>query len=103
VGARRLPIVDEENRPIGLLSVDDIARYAVREKEIDMEHDVIETLASIAKPRKSAAGASAQRGLRPKRARDRERARAGGRSAPLQLRSRLEAASACWPAATSGF
>ena len=48
---RRLPIVDSENRPIGVLSLNDIARYAAS-FEIDgaLDHEVTQTLAAICQP-----------------------------------------------------
>lgn len=49
---RRLPVIDGDNRPIGVLSVNDIARYvASASKKDGIEHEVVTTLASIGKPR----------------------------------------------------
>jgi CBS domain-containing protein len=49
---RRLPVVDDHGRPIGVLSLNDIARYAVASKMTDgHDHEVTETLAAIGAPR----------------------------------------------------
>jgi CBS domain-containing protein len=54
---RRVPIVDAEKHPLGLLSLTDVARHAVALKVRDgVEHGVVETLASIAQPRSSPPG-----------------------------------------------
>jgi CBS domain-containing protein len=49
---RRLPIVDEDNRPVGVLSINDLARNATSpESGIDLSHGLVQTLAAIGKPR----------------------------------------------------
>lgn len=49
---RRIPVMDGDNRPAGILSVGDIARYATSgKKSASTEHDFVETLAGISKPR----------------------------------------------------
>jgi predicted transcriptional regulator len=49
---RRVPIVDGDKRPIGVLSLNDIARYAAsaRKKE-GVESELTQTLAAICRPR----------------------------------------------------
>ncbi len=48
---RRLPILDSENRPIGVLSLNDIARYgASSELGGGLDHEVAQTLAAISQP-----------------------------------------------------
>ena len=49
---RRVPVVDGDNRPIGVLSLNDIARYAAsaRKKE-GIESELAQTLAAICRPR----------------------------------------------------
>jgi CBS domain-containing protein len=49
---RRIPIVDVEERILGVLSMNDIARRAARTPNDDVsEHEVVDTLAAICQPR----------------------------------------------------
>jgi CBS-domain-containing membrane protein len=48
---RRLPVLDTDSRPIGLLSLNDLARAAGRAKRSLAEHDVVATLAAVCQPR----------------------------------------------------
>lgn len=49
---RRLPVVDEDNRPVGVLSLADLARNATApEGGHDLDHEIVQTLAAIGKPR----------------------------------------------------
>lgn len=49
---RRIPIVDAGGRPVGLLSLGDIARYAASaRKKNGLEREVTQTLAAICQPR----------------------------------------------------
>jgi CBS domain-containing protein len=49
---RRVPVVDEKGRPIGLLSVEDLARNAARSPANgDLDRRVVQTLAAIGEPR----------------------------------------------------
>lgn len=49
---RRLPVVDGDNRPVGVLSLNDIARYAAStRKKNGLDREVTQTLAAISKPR----------------------------------------------------
>jgi len=49
---RRVPVVDGDNRPVGLLSLNDIARYAVSaRKRNGIDREVTQTLAAICEPR----------------------------------------------------
>lgn len=51
VRVRRLPVVDNKGRPIGLLSLNDIARHAASaRKKGGLEHEVTRTLAAICQP-----------------------------------------------------
>jgi CBS domain-containing protein len=55
---RRVPVVDGNNRPIGVLSLNDIARYAASaRKKGGLDHDVTQTLAAICRPRPRAQAA----------------------------------------------
>jgi CBS domain-containing protein len=50
---RRVPVVDEERRPVGILSTNDITRHAMTagSQKNGVEHQVVETLAAICTPR----------------------------------------------------
>lgn len=49
---RRLPVVDRDGRPIGMLSLSDLARHtASSKKKNGGEHVLTETLAAISQPR----------------------------------------------------
>jgi CBS domain-containing protein len=49
---RRLPIVDGDNRPVGILSMNDIARHAAAAgKKNGLDREVTKTLAAICQPR----------------------------------------------------
>jgi CBS domain-containing protein len=45
---RRLPVIDGDNRPIGMLSLNDIARHAASSKKND--HEIVQTMAAICEP-----------------------------------------------------
>ena len=48
---RRVPVVDGDNRPLGVLSLNDIARHAtVSRKKNGLDHEVTQTLAAICQP-----------------------------------------------------
>lgn len=63
--ARRLPVVDDDNRPVGILSLNDIARSAADQRQSDIDREVVEMLAAVCEPRraseKSAVAAAAPR------------------------------------------
>jgi CBS domain-containing protein len=49
---RRLPVIDEDGRPVGLLSLGDIARHAARRRRRRRaRRGVVKTLAAICEPR----------------------------------------------------
>jgi CBS domain-containing protein len=49
---RRVPIVDSQNRPVGMLSLNDVARYAESVRAAHgMDREVTETLAAVCQPR----------------------------------------------------
>ena len=49
---RRVPVVNGDNRPVGVLSLNDIARHAtVSRKKNGLDHEVTQTLAAICRPR----------------------------------------------------
>lgn len=52
---RRIPVVDPESRPIGILSLNDVARHAASGRKTDgAEHSLTETMAAICSLRSSA-------------------------------------------------
>jgi CBS domain-containing protein len=51
---RRVPIVDLNNRPVGLLSLDDLARDAITRKQSEVEHAFVQTMAAVCERRLSA-------------------------------------------------
>lgn len=58
---RRLPVVDKEGRPLGVVSLADIARYAVNEPAEDTSaREIIRSLAVISQPRRSKIGVAAK-------------------------------------------
>lgn len=49
---RRMPVVDDDNRPVGVLSLNDIARSAAAPRTPDgLDQEVVQTLAAICQPR----------------------------------------------------
>ena len=51
---RRVPVVDVDARPIGIVSLNDIARLAVRAGKSGVDRDVVRTLAAVSHPRSGA-------------------------------------------------
>lgn len=48
---RRLPVVDAKNHPVGVISLNDIARKAAKARETDdLEHELTMTMAAICEP-----------------------------------------------------
>lgn len=55
---RRIPVVDGDNRPIGMLSLNDLVRHADSSRHTEHEpQDLVHTLAAISRPRGPASGA----------------------------------------------
>jgi CBS domain-containing protein len=48
---RRLPVLDGEGRPVGLASMNDLARLAARAKKSGVDRELVKTLAAICHPR----------------------------------------------------
>lgn len=48
---RRLPVVDENGRPVGVLSLNDLARLTARSQHSQAERRLVETLAATCEPR----------------------------------------------------
>lgn len=64
-GIRRLPVVDSGGRPVGLLSINDVARHAAASRRGDhAQQEVAKTLAAICEPRGYGDGRDLSRGAR---------------------------------------
>jgi CBS domain-containing protein len=48
---RRLPILDAEGFPVGLISMSDLARLADRTKRSGVDREIVQTLAAVSRPR----------------------------------------------------
>lgn len=48
---RRLPVLDADGRPIGLVSMNDLARLAARAKKSGVDRELVRTLAAVCQPR----------------------------------------------------
>ena len=58
---RRVPVLDDNNRVVGVLSLNDIARYAASaRKKNGLDREVTQTLAAICRPRAHTATGSGQ-------------------------------------------
>jgi CBS domain-containing protein len=50
---RRLPVIDVDGRPIGIVALNDLARLAARARKAAVDREVVQTLAAIGRPRAS--------------------------------------------------
>ena len=48
---RRVPIVDHDNRPVGVVAMNDLARLAARARRSGVDRELVETLAAVCHPR----------------------------------------------------
>jgi CBS domain-containing protein len=48
---RRVPVVDGEGRPVGLVSLNDLARLAVHARRSGVDREFVQTMATICRPR----------------------------------------------------
>lgn len=48
---RRLPVLDTESRPVGMVSMNDLARLAGRAKRSTVDRELVRTLAAVCQPR----------------------------------------------------
>jgi CBS domain-containing protein len=63
---RRVPVVDAQNRPLGMLSLNDVARHAAAERKNNgLDREVTQTLAAIGKPRQSMPASRSRSAERP--------------------------------------
>jgi CBS domain-containing protein len=51
---RRIPILDSEGRPVGLVSMNDLARRAAQARKSAVDREVVATLAAVCQPRPGA-------------------------------------------------
>ena len=49
---RRIPIIDNDGRPVGIISMNDLARVAAHAKKPGIDREIVETLAAICEPRR---------------------------------------------------
>jgi CBS domain-containing protein len=47
---RRVPVVDGEGRPVGVVAINDLARLAARAKRSGVDRELVATLAAVCKP-----------------------------------------------------
>jgi len=57
---RRLPVVDNGGRPVGLVSLNDLARLTARARKSAVDHELVETLAAVCQPRTAARAAAGE-------------------------------------------
>jgi CBS domain-containing protein len=57
---RRLPVLDADGRPIGVVSMNDLARLAARAKKSGVDRELVQTLAAVCQPRGPVTVASQQ-------------------------------------------
>jgi CBS domain-containing protein len=48
---RRLPVLDDDRRPIGLVSMNDLARLAARARKSAVDRELVQTMAAVCQPR----------------------------------------------------
>jgi CBS domain-containing protein len=53
---RRLPVIDNAGHPVGVISVDDIVRWAARDKRLPIDGEFVATIAAVLAPRPNEAG-----------------------------------------------
>jgi CBS domain-containing protein len=49
---RRVPVIDNEGRPVGIVSINDLARLAARAKRSGVDRELVDTIAAICEPRR---------------------------------------------------
>jgi CBS domain-containing protein len=53
---RRLPVLDSEGRPAGLVSLNDLARLSARARKSGVDRELVQTLAAVCQPRRRSDG-----------------------------------------------
>jgi CBS domain-containing protein len=61
---RRIPIIDDDRRPVGIVSMSDLARHAADERRSQVNREVVSTLATISEPRQFRGQANGRSGGR---------------------------------------
>jgi CBS domain-containing protein len=62
---RRMPVLDQEDHPVGLISMNDIARVAAHAKKSGFNRELVETLATVCQPRAEGHGLPATNNIVP--------------------------------------
>ena len=57
---RRIPVIDDDHRPVGVVSMNDLARHAAEGGRTQVNREVVATLATISEPRNGRSGAHAE-------------------------------------------
>ncbi len=47
----RVPVVDGDGRPVGVIATNDLARRAARARKSAVDHEVVQTIAAVCQPR----------------------------------------------------
>ena len=53
---RRLPVIDDDGRPIGVVSLNDLTRFTLRVKRSGTDRELVQTMAAVREPRAHAEG-----------------------------------------------
>lgn len=48
---RRVPVLDSEGRPVGIVSMNDLSQLAARAKKSGIDRELVQTLAAVCRPR----------------------------------------------------
>ncbi len=48
---RRIPVIDNDGRPAGIVSVNDVTRAAADQRRSNVDREVVETMAAVGEPR----------------------------------------------------
>lgn len=48
---RRIPVIDNDGRPVGIVSMNDLARLAAHARKSGVDREIVQTLAAICSPR----------------------------------------------------
>jgi CBS domain-containing protein len=62
---RRLPVIDSDGRPVGVVAMNDIARLASRVRRSAVDRELVQTLAAVCEPRTPNKPAAAPVAVRP--------------------------------------
>jgi CBS-domain-containing membrane protein len=57
---RRIPVIDGEGRPVGVVSLNDLARLAASTRKSAVDRELVQTLAAVCRPRARAIGGRQQ-------------------------------------------